>query len=60
MAYEESALIDDLGISSMDILTLLAYLEEEFDITISEKYVSKLVTAGDIVDIVVSLQKNTV
>ena len=49
---ETDDLIEDLGISSMDILTLMSYLEEEFGITITERMIRKVATVGDLVDIV--------
>ena len=49
---ENDELIEDLGISSMDILTLISYLEEEFNITITERMIRKVATVGDLVDLV--------
>lgn len=49
---ERNELVEDLGISSMDILTLLSYLEEEFDIRITERMIRRVVTVGDLVDLV--------
>ena len=49
---ENDNLIEDLGISSMDILTLISYLEEEFNITITERMICKVATVGDLVDLV--------
>ena len=49
---ESDNLIEDLGISSMDILTLISYLEEEFHITITERMIRKVATVGDLVDLV--------
>lgn len=49
---ENDNLIEDLGISSMDILTLISYLEEEFNITITERMIRKVATVGDLVDLV--------
>ena len=51
----DSELIDDLGISSMDILFLIASLEEEFKIKVSEKQMRRMVTAGDVADIIAEL-----
>ena len=53
---ESDELVEDLGISSMDILTLISYLEEEFDIRITERMIRRVVTVGDLVDLV---QKHT-
>ncbi len=49
---ESDELIEDLGISSMDILTLISYLEEEFDIRITERMIRRVVTVGDLVDLI--------
>ena len=49
---ESDELVEDLGISSMDILTLISYLEEEFDIRITERMIRRVVTVGDLVDLV--------
>ena len=49
---ENDDLIEDLGISSMDILTLISYLEEEFNITITERMIRKVATVGELVDLV--------
>lgn len=55
--HEDSDLIEDLGISSMDVLSLTVSLEEEFKITISEKAIRRMSTIGDVVDIVAGLVK---
>lgn len=49
---ESNELIEDLGISSMDILTLISYLEEEFNIRITERMIRRVVTVGNLVDLV--------
>ena len=49
---ESDELIEDLGISSMDILTLISYLEEEFNIRITERMIRRVVTVGNLVDLV--------
>ena len=51
----DSELIEDLGISSMDILFLISSLEEEFKIKISEKQMRQIVTVGDVVEVVAQL-----
>lgn len=53
----ESELIEDLGISSMDVLLLITSLEEEFKIKVPEKALRKMVTIGDVVDTIISLMK---
>lgn len=54
---EDSELIDDLEISSMDVLFLISSLEEEFHISIPEKEIRRMVTVGDVVRIVQMLMK---
>lgn len=48
----DSELMEDLNISSMDILMLMTTLEEEFKITIPEKEIRKMVTVGDVVQVI--------
>lgn len=54
---EDSELIDDLEISSMDVLFLISSMEEEFHISIPEKEIRRMVTVGDVVRIVQMLMK---
>lgn len=49
---EDSELLDDLGVSSMDVLMLLVKLEELFKIKIPEKLIRKMVTVGDMADVI--------
>lgn len=53
---KDSELIDDLGLSSMDLMLLISSLEDEFGIKVSEKQLRKMVTVEDVVDVVASLQ----
>ena len=43
-------LIDDLGLSSLDVVNLVVMFEEEFDIEIADRHIMKFVTVGDIID----------
>ena len=54
---EDSAIIDDLEISSMDVLLLVSGIEEEFGIQVPEKAIRQMVTIGDVAEIVGSLLK---
>ena len=54
---KESELLEDLGISSMDVLLLLSGIEEEFSIKISEKETRKIYTVGDVADIIAAKVK---
>lgn len=46
----DSALVDDLGLSSLDVITLVAEFEREFDIEIPDRVIPTMRTVGDIVD----------
>ncbi len=45
----DSALLDDLGLSSLDILNLVAEFEDEFDIDIPDRVIPSIHTVEDIV-----------
>lgn len=47
---EDSVLMDDLDLSSMEILTVVADLEEMFGLRIPEKELRNFVTIGDVAD----------
>ena len=47
---ENSVLMDDLDLSSMEILTIVADLEETFGLRIPEKELRNFVTIEDLVD----------
>lgn len=51
----DSEILDDLEISSMDVLFLVSAIEEEFHISIPEKLIRKMVTVGDVADAVEGL-----
>lgn len=55
---EESELIDDLGLSSIDVFTALADLEDAFNIVIPEKMVRQMVTIEDVKNIVKKLMRS--
>lgn len=48
----ESELSNDLGISSMDVLSLMSYVEEEFEIKVGVNDICNMVTVNDVVDFV--------
>lgn len=48
---ESSMLMDDLELSSLEIMTLIAELEKIFDVRIPEKSLRNLITIGDMADI---------
>ena len=49
---EDDELLDDLGISSMDVLMLLTMFEEEFHTRIPEKRLRNVVTVGDLAEMI--------
>lgn len=51
----DSEILEDLEISSMDVLYLISSLEEEFHITVPEQLVRKIVTVGDAADVIEQL-----
>lgn len=45
----DTALVDDLGLSSLDVINIVAEFEEEFDLEIPDRIIPTLRTVGDIV-----------
>ena len=50
-----SAIVDDLGADSLDIVDLVMTLEEEFDIEIPDEEAENVKTVGDIVKYIENL-----
>lgn len=48
---EESSLRDDLDLSSLQAVTLVMDLEDEFGVTIEDEEIEKLETVGDVLDL---------
>ena len=46
---KDSSLIDDLGLSSLEVISIVAAFEDEFDIEVPDKVIPTLRTVGDIV-----------
>lgn len=53
----DSELMDDLDISSMDVLFLISSLEEEFNIKVPDTALRKVVTVGDVAEIIEKIVK---
>ena len=53
----EASFIDDLGADSLDIVELVMALEEEFDIEILDSMLKRMITIGDIIDVITELQE---
>ena len=47
---EKSLFMDDLELSSLEVLDLIAHLEEVFQICFSEKELRKIISIKDLVD----------
>lgn len=52
----ETTFIDDLGADSLDVVELIIALEEEFGMEIPEAEAEKVVTVGDVVEYINSVQ----
>lgn len=52
---EKTALISDLGLSSLDIVNLSCEIEDEFNVEIPDRAIKDLKTVGDIINFVNSL-----
>ena len=48
--------IDDLGADSLDVVELIMALEEEFELEIPEVEAEKIVSVGDVVEYIKSVQ----
>jgi len=55
---EDSSLVDDLGVDSLDLVELLMKFEEEFKVEISEEESQKILTVKDIVDFIEAKTKS--
>lgn len=47
---EQTGLVTDLGLSSLDVINVVVAFEEAFDIEIPDHKIKELVTVGDIVE----------
>ena len=50
MVTENSKLVADLGLSSLDVINVVVEFEDQFEIEIPEERIREFVTVGDIVD----------
>lgn len=51
---ENATLVNDLGLSSFDMVSVVTAFEDEFDIEISDRDIRKLVTVKDILEYIES------
>lgn len=54
---ESKALMDELDLSSLEIMTMIADLEEQFQIQIPENDIRGMVTVGDMIDYIYEAKK---
>ena len=45
----DSSLVDDLGLSSLEVISLVSSFEDEFDVEIPDRLIPKMRTVKDIV-----------
>ncbi len=53
---ENSKILSDLDVNSLELLNVIMVLEEDFEITFEEERLKKLKTVGDIANYVVELK----
>ena len=53
---ENTVILRDLNIDSLDMVELVCAVEEEFDISIADKKIKSLITIGDLIDYIKSQQ----
>ncbi len=51
---EESKLLTDLKLNSLDLINLVCVVEDEFDIEIPDKKLKTFITVGDVIDYIAS------
>lgn len=56
---ENSNIMDDLDMDSIEMQEALSDLEEEFDIEILDSMLKRMITIGDIIDVIAELQEKT-
>ncbi len=54
---EESRFIEDLGLNSFEFMSLLGYLEDEYDIEVDEDEIMNIKTVGEAVKYIEGLKE---
>ena len=54
---EDTSIVDELGLDSLDIVEMLMALEEEFEISIDDSVAEKFVKVSDVIDYVEKAKK---
>ena len=47
---EDSVLTDDLGLTSLDLISIVGDVEDSFDISVEDEAVESIETVGDVLD----------
>lgn len=55
---EDTSIVDELGLDSLDIVEMLMALEEEFDISIEDSAAEKFVKVSDVIDYIEKAKNN--
>lgn len=53
---ENTVILRDLGVNSLDMIELVCAVEDEFDIEIADKKIKSLITIGDLISYIESQQ----
>ena len=56
---ENSNIMDDLDMDSIEMQEALSNLEDEFDIEILDSMLKRMITIGDIINVIAELQEKT-
>ena len=53
---EESGIMDDLDMDSIEMQEVFSDLEEEFEVEILDSMLKRMITIGDVIDVMTELQ----
>lgn len=53
---EKTIILRDLNINSLELISLICAIEDDFDIEISDKEIRKIITIGDLIAFIESCQ----
>lgn len=53
---EQSVLVNDLGLTSFDLVSLVTEFEDEFDIEIADRDIRTLISVADIIEYIKNYQ----
>ena len=57
---EDSSLINDLQLSSLDVISLVGIIEDTFDIEFDDENIAEMITVKDVVEYISSKKKEQV